>query len=252
MTVCDCLAVVVRLSFLSWLVFKALEEYGTQESTEQNNSELETKMEVARQSLRRAEVNARVCVLLLSKKWISLFSQSVSWRWPQCATCWLNYCITGQCWFVKALNICWFKPRCEYFLSWSWFSFVLLTRLWLSAFTNKTNQRGSAHHKNASLFPFPHWIKRTTGVNNRPKSIPLANSFSYILLSAFIVLSCLLICFLFCDDRRWKQKQRPVWTCWGRRVLLSKRGWRAPWTRSWRSWRTNAGTTSVPMILRSL
>ncbi|TKS83179.1 SH3 domains protein 2 Carom [Collichthys lucidus] len=34
---------------------RALEEYGTQESTEQNNSELETKMEVARQSLRRAE-----------------------------------------------------------------------------------------------------------------------------------------------------------------------------------------------------
>ncbi|XP_040007310.1 F-BAR and double SH3 domains protein 2-like isoform X2 [Xiphias gladius] len=34
---------------------RALEEYGTQESSEQNNSELETKMEVARQSLRRAE-----------------------------------------------------------------------------------------------------------------------------------------------------------------------------------------------------
>ncbi|XP_010729427.2 F-BAR and double SH3 domains protein 2 [Larimichthys crocea] len=34
---------------------RALEEYGTQESTEQNNSELDTKMEVARQSLRRAE-----------------------------------------------------------------------------------------------------------------------------------------------------------------------------------------------------
>ncbi|XP_054481967.1 F-BAR and double SH3 domains protein 2-like [Anoplopoma fimbria] len=34
---------------------RALEGYGTQESLEQNNSELETKMEVARQSLRRAE-----------------------------------------------------------------------------------------------------------------------------------------------------------------------------------------------------
>ncbi|XP_078142768.1 F-BAR and double SH3 domains protein 2-like [Centroberyx gerrardi] len=34
---------------------RALEEYGTQETSEQNNSELETKMEVARQSLRRAE-----------------------------------------------------------------------------------------------------------------------------------------------------------------------------------------------------
>ncbi|XP_070839714.1 F-BAR and double SH3 domains protein 2-like [Chaetodon trifascialis] len=34
---------------------RALEEYETQESSEQNNSELETKMEVARQSLRRAE-----------------------------------------------------------------------------------------------------------------------------------------------------------------------------------------------------
>ncbi|XP_029924094.1 F-BAR and double SH3 domains protein 2-like [Myripristis murdjan] len=34
---------------------RALEEYGTQEASEQNNSELETKMEVARQSLRRAE-----------------------------------------------------------------------------------------------------------------------------------------------------------------------------------------------------
>ncbi|CAJ1063390.1 F-BAR and double SH3 domains protein 2-like [Xyrichtys novacula] len=34
---------------------RALEEYGTQDSSEQNNSELETKMEVARQSLRRAE-----------------------------------------------------------------------------------------------------------------------------------------------------------------------------------------------------
>uniref|UniRef100_A0A668V1J6 Uncharacterized protein n=1 Tax=Oreochromis aureus TaxID=47969 RepID=A0A668V1J6_OREAU len=34
---------------------KALEEYGTQEASEPNNSELETKMEVARQSLRRAE-----------------------------------------------------------------------------------------------------------------------------------------------------------------------------------------------------
>ncbi|XP_029029865.1 F-BAR and double SH3 domains protein 2-like isoform X3 [Betta splendens] len=34
---------------------RALEEYGTQELSEQNNSELETKMEVARQSLRRAE-----------------------------------------------------------------------------------------------------------------------------------------------------------------------------------------------------
>ncbi|XP_041808090.1 F-BAR and double SH3 domains protein 2-like [Chelmon rostratus] len=34
---------------------RALEEFETQESSEQNNSELETKMEVARQSLRRAE-----------------------------------------------------------------------------------------------------------------------------------------------------------------------------------------------------
>ncbi|XP_008280690.1 FCH and double SH3 domains protein 2-like isoform X1 [Stegastes partitus] len=34
---------------------RALEEYGTQELSEQNNSDLETKMEVARQSLRRAE-----------------------------------------------------------------------------------------------------------------------------------------------------------------------------------------------------
>ncbi|KAK1882727.1 F-BAR and double SH3 domains protein 2, partial [Dissostichus eleginoides] len=34
---------------------RAMEGYGTQESTEQNNTELETKMEVARQSLRRAE-----------------------------------------------------------------------------------------------------------------------------------------------------------------------------------------------------
>uniref|UniRef100_A0A3Q1EEY7 FCH and double SH3 domains 2 n=1 Tax=Acanthochromis polyacanthus TaxID=80966 RepID=A0A3Q1EEY7_9TELE len=34
---------------------RALEEYGTQELSEQSNSELETKMEVARQSLRRAE-----------------------------------------------------------------------------------------------------------------------------------------------------------------------------------------------------
>ncbi|XP_017284684.1 F-BAR and double SH3 domains protein 2-like [Kryptolebias marmoratus] len=34
---------------------KALEEYGTQETSEQNSSDLETKMEVARQSLRRAE-----------------------------------------------------------------------------------------------------------------------------------------------------------------------------------------------------
>ncbi|XP_067464904.1 F-BAR and double SH3 domains protein 2-like [Thunnus thynnus] len=34
---------------------RALEEYGTQETSEQNNTELETKMEVARQSLRRAE-----------------------------------------------------------------------------------------------------------------------------------------------------------------------------------------------------
>lgn len=34
---------------------KALEEYGTQEASEPNNSELEIKMEVARQSLRRAE-----------------------------------------------------------------------------------------------------------------------------------------------------------------------------------------------------
>uniref|UniRef100_A0A7N6ADX8 FCH and double SH3 domains 2 n=1 Tax=Anabas testudineus TaxID=64144 RepID=A0A7N6ADX8_ANATE len=34
---------------------RALEEYGTLELSEQNNSELETKMEVARQSLRRAE-----------------------------------------------------------------------------------------------------------------------------------------------------------------------------------------------------
>ncbi|CAK6964545.1 F-BAR and double SH3 domains protein 2-like isoform X1 [Scomber scombrus] len=34
---------------------RALEEYGTQETSEQNNTDLETKMEVARQSLRRAE-----------------------------------------------------------------------------------------------------------------------------------------------------------------------------------------------------
>ncbi|KAM6984047.1 F-BAR and double SH3 domains protein 2-like [Tautogolabrus adspersus] len=34
---------------------RALEEYGTQDSSEQNNGEMETKMEVARQSLRRAE-----------------------------------------------------------------------------------------------------------------------------------------------------------------------------------------------------
>ncbi|KAK5917727.1 F-BAR and double SH3 domains protein 2-like [Pseudochaenichthys georgianus] len=34
---------------------RAMEGYGTQESSEQNNTELETKMEVARQSLRRAE-----------------------------------------------------------------------------------------------------------------------------------------------------------------------------------------------------
>ncbi|XP_075888048.1 F-BAR and double SH3 domains protein 2-like [Nelusetta ayraudi] len=34
---------------------RILEDYGTQESSEQNNSDLETKMEVARQSLRRAE-----------------------------------------------------------------------------------------------------------------------------------------------------------------------------------------------------
>ncbi|XP_031163974.1 F-BAR and double SH3 domains protein 2-like [Sander lucioperca] len=34
---------------------RALEDYGTQESSEQNNSELETKMEVAKRSLRRAE-----------------------------------------------------------------------------------------------------------------------------------------------------------------------------------------------------
>ncbi|XP_078122018.1 F-BAR and double SH3 domains protein 2-like [Sander vitreus] len=34
---------------------RALEDYGTQESSEQNNSDLETKMEVARRSLRRAE-----------------------------------------------------------------------------------------------------------------------------------------------------------------------------------------------------
>uniref|UniRef100_A0A672ZUC0 F-BAR and double SH3 domains protein 2 n=1 Tax=Sphaeramia orbicularis TaxID=375764 RepID=A0A672ZUC0_9TELE len=37
---------------------RALEEYGNQETSEQNNSELETKMEVARQSLRRAEGTA--------------------------------------------------------------------------------------------------------------------------------------------------------------------------------------------------
>jgi len=39
-----------------------MEEYGTPE--EQNNSELETKMEVARQSLRRAEVMSKVHLLL--------------------------------------------------------------------------------------------------------------------------------------------------------------------------------------------
>lgn len=41
--------------------FQALEDYGTQELSEQN-SELETKMEVAKQSLRRAEVTLCVCV----------------------------------------------------------------------------------------------------------------------------------------------------------------------------------------------
>lgn len=46
----------VTLIFLLCLFFQALEEFETQESSEQNNSELETKMEVARQSLRRAEV----------------------------------------------------------------------------------------------------------------------------------------------------------------------------------------------------
>uniref|UniRef100_A0A3Q3GRW9 FCH and double SH3 domains 2 n=1 Tax=Labrus bergylta TaxID=56723 RepID=A0A3Q3GRW9_9LABR len=38
---------------------RALEEYGTQDSSEQNNGEMETKMEVARQSLRRAEVKLK-------------------------------------------------------------------------------------------------------------------------------------------------------------------------------------------------
>lgn len=65
-------------------------------------------------------------------------------------------------------------------------------------------------------------------------------------------LQCVIMYFLFRSDRRWKWKQRPVWTCWGRRVSLLKRGWRAPWTRWWRNWRTSAGTTSIPMILRSL
>lgn len=45
------------------MCFQAMEGYGTQESSEQNNTELETKMEVARQSLRRAEVTC-VCVIL--------------------------------------------------------------------------------------------------------------------------------------------------------------------------------------------
>ncbi|KAJ3589682.1 hypothetical protein NHX12_010525 [Muraenolepis orangiensis] len=38
-----------------FLLFRALEEYGSQEGSEQNHSELETKVEAARQNLRRAE-----------------------------------------------------------------------------------------------------------------------------------------------------------------------------------------------------
>lgn len=37
-------------------VFQTLEEYRTQETSEHNSAELETKMEVARHNLRRAEV----------------------------------------------------------------------------------------------------------------------------------------------------------------------------------------------------
>jgi len=49
---CIIIVVVVLLFFCA----QALEEYGGQESSEQNHSELETKMEAARQNLRRAEV----------------------------------------------------------------------------------------------------------------------------------------------------------------------------------------------------
>ena len=56
---CVCVCVCVSLSYVLRLLFcggQALEEYGTQESSEQNVSELEAKMEAARQNLRRAEV----------------------------------------------------------------------------------------------------------------------------------------------------------------------------------------------------
>ncbi|KAG7217155.1 hypothetical protein INR49_027696 [Caranx melampygus] len=58
---------------------RALEEYGTQESPEQNNSELETKMEVARQSLRRAEsAMNQVMEELENERWNNLSTHDPS------------------------------------------------------------------------------------------------------------------------------------------------------------------------------
>lgn len=56
---------------------QALEDYGTQESSEQNNSELETKMEVARQSLRRAEVLC-VCACVVESDFCFLNQSHIS------------------------------------------------------------------------------------------------------------------------------------------------------------------------------
>lgn len=79
----------VRLSLLSLADddvgfdhFQALEEFGTQESLEHNSSDLETKMEVARYSLRRAEVMyVYVCLCACMHAHIigSLFSPLVSY-----------------------------------------------------------------------------------------------------------------------------------------------------------------------------
>ena len=53
-----CVCARLSLQFVLCLLFcgQALEEYGTQESSEQNISEMEAKTEAARQNLRKAEV----------------------------------------------------------------------------------------------------------------------------------------------------------------------------------------------------
>lgn len=69
-------------------LLQILEDYGTQESTEQNSSDLETKMEVARQSLRRAEVSAFVHTQSLVELDFCFPNQSHVTGLGQGSTCW--------------------------------------------------------------------------------------------------------------------------------------------------------------------